>query len=87
LGHETSTILEMLMARALIDIGSLDLRVQEQVARHGNFKDFQLALWRQEPDSTGCNWNAHIDRIRGGSASDSSWREVVPELRERYNLN
>jgi hypothetical protein len=84
---ERQRSLETPIARTLIDIGSLDLRVQERVARHGNFKDFQLALWRQEPDSTGCNWNAHIDRIRGGSANDSSWREVVPELREHYNLN
>ena len=84
---ERQRSLETPIARTLIDIGSLDLRVQERVAWHGNFKDFQLALWRQAPDSTGCNWNAHIERIRGGSANDSSWREVVPELRERYNLN
>jgi hypothetical protein len=75
------------MTRSLIDISSLDVRMQEQVATHGSIKDFHLALWRQEPDETGCNWNAHIERIRGGSTSDLSWWDVVPEMRERFNLN
>ena len=74
------------MRRALIDIASLDVQVQERVAEFGSFKDFQLTLWRQEPDSTGCNWDAHIERIRGAS-NDNGWTEVVPELREHYNLN
>jgi hypothetical protein len=74
------------MERALIDIGSLDLRVQEQVARHGSLKDFSLALWRHEPDSTGCNWNARIRRTHG-SNGDPRWREVLGEMRQRFNLN
>lgn len=74
------------MARALIDIGSLDQRVQDQVAKHGNVKDFALALWRQEPDWTGCNWNARIRRTRGTNG-DPSWREVVGDMRQRFNLN
>jgi hypothetical protein len=68
------------MVRALIDIGSLDLRVQEQVAKHGSLKDFSLALWRQEPDSTG------IRRTHGNNG-DPSWREVVGDMRQRFNLN
>jgi hypothetical protein len=32
-----------------------------------------VVLWRQDPDATGCNWNARIDRIRGSSSSGSSW--------------
>jgi hypothetical protein len=80
-------LLETLMARSLIDISSLDVQVQEQVAKHGSVKDFHVALWRQDPDESGCNWNAHIERMRGGSSSDLSWWEVVPEMRERFNLN
>ena len=75
------------MARSFIDIGSLDVRVQERVAEHGSVKDFEVALWRQEPDETGCNWNAYIKRLRGDSTSDSSWWNVIPEMRKRYNLN
>ena len=74
------------MKRSLIDIGALDVRVQQQVAEHGSVKDFQVALWRQEPDASGCNWNAHIER-RGGEATDPSWWEVIPQLRERFNLS
>ena len=48
-------------------------------------KDFHILLWRQDPDATGCNWNAHIERIRG-SFTDSSWWDVVPQMRERFNL-
>jgi hypothetical protein len=47
--------------------------------------DFHIVLWRQDPDTTGCNWNAHIERIRG-SLTDSSWWDVVPQMRERFNL-
>jgi hypothetical protein len=75
------------MTRSFIDIGSLDVRVQEQVAEHGSVKDFEVALWRQEPDETGCNWNAYIKRVRGDSTSDPSWWSVIPEMRKRYNLN
>jgi hypothetical protein len=78
--------MEVLMARSLIDIGLLDLRVQEQVAKHGNVKDFSLALWKQEPDSTGCNWNARIERTRTNGTGDPRMREVVPEMRRSFNL-
>ena len=74
------------MGRALIDIAALDVRVQEQVAQHGNFKDFQLTLWRQDPDASGCNWDAHIERIRGECANELRLHDVVPKLRQRYNL-
>ena len=77
---------ETFVARSLIDIGALDVRVQEQVAKYGSIKDFHVVLWRQDPDATGCNWNARIERI-GGSLSDSSWWDVVPQMRERFNLN
>jgi hypothetical protein len=79
--------LESFMERSLIDISALDVQVQEQVAKYGNVKDFHVVLWRQDPDTAGCNWNARIERIRGGSSSDLSWWDVVPQMRERFNLN
>ena len=30
------------MARSLIDIAALDLRIQEQIAKYGSFRDFHL---------------------------------------------
>ena len=60
------------MARSLIDIAALDSRIQEQIAEYGSCKDFHLVLWRQKEDAAGCNWNAHIERIRGDPASEGS---------------
>ena len=74
------------MARSLIDIGALDLQLEEQLAKHASLKDFKLVVWRQEPDATGCNWNARIERMRGGGSSDTNWWGVVPQMRERFNL-
>jgi hypothetical protein len=74
------------MERSLIDIVALDLLLEEQLAKHGSLKDFKLVVWRQEPDATGCNWNARIDPLRGNSSSDTSWWDVVPQMRERFNL-
>jgi hypothetical protein len=73
------------MARSLIDITALDSRIQEQIAEYGSCKDFHLVLWRQKEDAAGCNWNAHIERMRG-NPSDSSWWDVVPQMRECFNL-
>lgn len=59
---------------------------EEQLARHSSLQDFKVVLWRQEPDATGSNWNARIERIRGDGSSDTSWWDVVPQMRERFNL-
>jgi hypothetical protein len=74
------------MARSVIDLTALDLRIQEDLATYGNTKDFYITVWRQEPDTSGCNWNARIGCIQGGSLTDSSWWDVVPQMRERFNL-
>jgi len=74
------------LARSLIDIATLDVRIQEQVAKHGSLKDFAIAVWRQEIDAINCNWNARIERLQGDSSSDSSWWDIVPLMRERFNL-
>lgn len=74
------------MARFLIDILALDTQLEDQLAKHGSLTDFKLVVWRQEPDTTGCNWNGRIERLRGGSSSDTGWWGVVPQIRERFNL-
>ena len=75
------------MARTRIDIVALDLRLKEELAKHGSVKDFHVMLWRCRPDATGCNWNARIERVRGRNSSDSKrWWVVVPQMRERFNL-
>jgi hypothetical protein len=74
------------LARSLIDIAVLDVRIQEQVARYGSLKDFGIAVWCQELDAMNCNWNARIERFQGDSSSDSSWWHIVPLMRERFNL-
>jgi hypothetical protein len=75
-----------LLARSLIDIAALDVRIQEQVARYASLKDFTIAVWRQELDLVNCNWNARIERFQGDSSSDSNWWHIVPLMRERFNL-
>ena len=77
------------MERSLLDISTLDSRVQEEIAKYGTIKEFQVVLWRQEPDTTGCNWNARIEYIgrkRAADPRDLTWWDVVPQMRERFNL-
>jgi hypothetical protein len=71
--------------RSLMDIIALDTRLEEELAKYGSAKDFHVALWRQEPDVTGCNWNARIERI-GIGFGDPRWWSVVPQMRKRFNL-
>jgi hypothetical protein len=78
--------LETFMGRLLIDIGALDTRVRELITKYGSVKDFHVVLWRQDPDAAGCNWNARIGHFRGSGSNDSSWWDVVPQMRERFNL-
>jgi hypothetical protein len=73
------------VARSMLDMVALDLRLEEELAKHGDLKDFKVVLWRQEPDAAGCNWNARIERLRGDS-TDSSWWDVIPQAREKFNL-
>jgi hypothetical protein len=73
------------VARSLIGISELDSRIQEQIADYESIKHFHVVLWRDHPDATGYNWNARIERIQG-NASDCSWWNVVPQMRERFNL-
>lgn len=74
-------------ARSPIDMSALDETLQEEIAKFGSPKEFHLALWRQEPDATGSNWNARIERIKGETERRPKWWNVVPKLRRRYNLS
>jgi hypothetical protein len=73
-------------ARESIGISELDSRLQEQIAEYGSIKEFHITLWRGERDATGCNWNARVVRIKGNWTNDSAWWDVVPQLRQRFNL-
>jgi hypothetical protein len=74
------------VARSPIDIVALDLQLGEQLAKHSSLNDFKVVLWRQEPDDAGCNWNARIERVRPSRLNDISWWDVVPQMRQRFNL-
>jgi hypothetical protein len=39
------------MARAAIEMVTLDRRLEEELAKHASLKDFKVVLWRQEPDA------------------------------------
>jgi hypothetical protein len=74
------------MARSLVNIGELDTLVQEEIAKFGNVSNFHVVLWRQAPNETGSNWNARIERINGGALDTFTCWDVVPTMRERFNL-
>ena len=73
-------------ARSLLDIGTLDVRIQERLAKFGSIKEFQIVLWRDTPDATGCNWNARIKRLRDSAPTDLRWWDVIAQMRESFNL-
>jgi hypothetical protein len=69
-----------------LDLDRLDERIEEEISKYGTLKDFRIVVWLQEPDEKGCNWNGRIERVRGSTSQDVSWWDVLPQLRERYNL-
>jgi hypothetical protein len=74
------------MARSLIDIIALDVRVQERVLTVGSLKDFRIVLWRHEPDAAGCNWSGIIERVTGAPRDMPGCEQVIPALRGLFNL-
>jgi hypothetical protein len=58
------------VARSLIDIAALDVRVQEKILAVGSLKDFCVVLWRTEPDASGCNWDGSVGRLNGATLDD-----------------
>jgi hypothetical protein len=72
--------------RLVLDLVALDQRLEDELVKYGPLKEFKVVLWRQEPDATGCNWMGRIERLDGSTSLDVSWSEVLPQLRERYNL-
>jgi hypothetical protein len=73
-------------SRQLVGIGELDSRLEGEIVQYGSIKAFRITMWREAPDETGCNWNARIDYLKGTKSNDSSWWDVVPQLRQRFNL-
>ena len=73
-------------ARQSVEIGELDSRLEDKIAQYGSIKTFRITMWRADADRTGCNWDARVDRINGTESDDSSWWDVVPQLRQRFNL-
>jgi hypothetical protein len=74
------------VTRSIIDIGALDLAVQERLLSFGSLKDFHIALWRHEPDASGCNWNGSIGRANGGVSEGLSLDLIIPQLRNAFNV-
>ena len=74
------------MERSVVEMSVLDEQVQDQLAKYGSVKEFHTVLWQQAPDETGCNWNAHIERMRAELDSNPRWWHVVPQMRQRFNL-
>jgi len=72
--------------RATIDIGRLDAIVQEELAAYCSINGFSFALWRDKTEPGGCNWNARLQPLQKCAAVDNAWWDVIPRLRERYNL-
>jgi hypothetical protein len=66
-----------------VNISELDQLVRDELDRVESAKDFGVALWRQELDENGANWDAHIKRLRGNGSSDGTWRNVVPNCARR----
>ena len=77
---------EPLVSRLLIGISELDSRIQDRITEYGSIKNFKVMLWRQDPDASGSNWDARIYRINGDGADDSSWWDLVPQMRKGFNL-
>ena len=74
------------VTRESIDIVQLDEELERELTRYGSLKDFRILLWRQEPDATGSNWNARIERSKIDTEHYPPWWDVVPRMRERFNL-
>ena len=74
------------MARSLIKIDALDALLQEALGKVASTRDFQVSVWRQEPDATGCNWDARFERISRTDSADKRWWQVVPDFRTRFNV-
>ncbi len=75
------------MERQVVEMSELDQLVQDELGKIESAKDFGVALWCQEPDKSGANWNAYLRRIACNGSSDTRWWDVVPKLRAEFNLN
>lgn len=65
------------MARSLIAITELDSLIEQQLLKYGSLKDFHITLWRHDPDLSGCNWNARVDRIQQHRLAYTGWWQIT----------
>ena len=75
------------MGRAVVDMNTLDQLIRDELAKVESVSDFGVALWRQEPDESGANWNAYLRRCQAKGSSDTRWWDVVPKLRAAFSLD
>jgi len=73
--------------RACVNMGKLDALVQQELAVLTPVTGFSLTLWRDLPESGGCNWNGRLQPLPKCTAADTGWWDVIPKLRSRYNLD
>jgi hypothetical protein len=75
------------MARAVVDMNTLDQLVRDELDKLEGGKDFGVAaLWRQDPDETGANWDAVVRQFPG-NASGRQRPDVVARLRASFSLD
>ncbi len=74
------------MDRAVVDLNTLDQLVRDELDKIESSKVFGVALWRQDADDSGANWNAFVTRLAGTGSSDTRWWNVVPKLRAAFSL-
>ena len=74
------------MDRAIVDLNTLDQLVRDELDKIESSKVFGVALWRQDADDTGANWNAFVTRLAASGSSDNRWCNVVPKLRAAFSL-
>jgi hypothetical protein len=70
------------VARSLLDIGAVDLPVQEEVAKYGSIEDFHVVLSRYEPERQAA-MGMHASRACDAAAlSELTWWDVVPQMHQ-----
>ena len=76
------------MARAVVDINTLDQLVRDELDKLEGGKDFGVAaLWRQDPDESGANWNAVVRQFPGNASPDTERPDLVAKLRASFSLD
>ena len=70
----------------MVDIGTLDRLVCDELEKVESAKDFAVATWRQPRDESGANWNAHVTSFRTNGSATTGPPAVVSKLRAAFEL-